>query len=120
MRHSVGTRIVLAFCTAMGATPALAASPYDGTWSGRDTGGGNCAGTVGTLTVKDGVVVSGGVQGAMANGTYRRVEIGPDGKATLITSGGRSVEATFTADHFEIRGRALCGDLLVTGTRTGH
>src|SRR5580658_8381226 len=100
MRYPIRRMIFSTFCVAITVAPGCGTSPFDGTWSGQVTNGGSCAGTVATLTVADGAVISGTLKGPIAHGTYAWTKIDPDGKVRLTAPYGHSVDVTFTDDHF--------------------
>jgi hypothetical protein len=120
MRNIICSGLAVAFSLAVGAMPAIAASPYDGTWTAQRYTG--CVGGQFALTVTDGVAT---VSKHPGQAVFHPAKIGSDGKVALYPTGwGRSdlppLYVAFAGDHFEAHRNADCGYFTVTGVRTSQ
>lgn len=112
--------VSVALLAGLPVVPSGAESSFDGKWTGDADRGSDCRGTTVTLIVGNGAILAAG-WGPVASPQYLPAAVGEDGKATLIGKYGHSVvTVAFSGDHFELRGRAGCGDFVVIGNRVSR
>lgn len=102
-----------------GASAAIAAGPYDGTWTGTAPDAGDCGVLTVQMTITDNQI-TGTANGKHGSATLEPATVGADGTVRVtyagpMTSFGAAVR--FSGDHFTGSFDTFCGTRAVAGSR---